>query len=724
MFSRRKGLFIAAAIAVLLGIFFIPVSYEHIVREGTDRFETHHALWGNRVKSVSEVATLPVRSVGLVLVNLRHAPSIAPASIRVVVDGRGEVAVLKAPLGRDDGFTWVTLPFGAVNAGDRYTIEVSSPDSLVDSPLGIRFDKTSKELALAVRDRVSLVGYVVRWTHEYPDVAHTFFTTLVGGVVLTILLMTIEVIPHRFQKRLWGVLLTMVFLGTIVIRIPLANSIDSAYGGDAFNYLLKSRALIDGQDPFAADPRKAPLYSFLVSPGLTYPFDAIIWERWVSMIAAAGSAVLVSLFLRYCKVPYSLSIAGGVLLAVNRDFQFESVQGLSNTLYAFLVLVSGYTFLIGRPYLVAVYSALATLTRYEGGLVAALLVPASYVVYQLPAKKIFQTIIPLVVLLGIPFMISPFSHSLGVRTLSDIQGDDGLYVAYSFEDFSTNFISFKHFFGRLWVLTPHIGKPFGALGLGIGVGAFGIFLRSRKLVPFLAVAPYILVVCVLAILARGASEQMAYLVQLFSFLVGIGIVVGVWKKPKQIIPILFMIIIQIIAITAILPKTRYYLPVIAFVAIALVGGATLFSFPKKSPRYTLGSLLLVCVIASFSYANAQQAMSGQVSEYNEKSAGQTVLLDAARYVKYGSGIVAVAEGSDLQMRTYLPKERVVIFPDHERDVAVQYEMLKKSDVIFVVDTTENPYFTKMIEAMPEHFREAATFTTRWADITSTLYRVY
>jgi hypothetical protein len=122
MFQGRKRFFIAIAGAMLLGIFFIPVSYERIIREGTDRFETHHALWGKRVKSVSEIATFPVRSVGLLLVNLRRASTLEPAYVRVLVDGKDEVANIKVPVKGDDGFTWVTLPWNAVSAGDRYTI--------------------------------------------------------------------------------------------------------------------------------------------------------------------------------------------------------------------------------------------------------------------------------------------------------------------------------------------------------------------------------------------------------------------------------------------------------------------------------------------------------------------------------------------------------------------------------------------------------------------------
>ncbi len=723
--KQRSLVYIAGIGVVLLcAIAFFPVSYTRIIREGTDRFDAHHALFGKRIKSITETAQSPLKSVGFVLVNLRHVDKDLSAHIRVLVDGRGEVAASDAVITSDDAFTWFDVPSDAVHAGERYTVEVSAPTVEQDTPVGLRFDRESKELALAVKERVSVWGYILRWKEAYPELAQKVFMTLFGGIVLTILLYVLElslVVPKKF---IWVGSLVLLFVCAIVIRIPLASSLDSAYGGDAFNYLLKSRALIDGEDPFAADFRKAPLYSLLAAPGLLPMFDAVTWERWVSMIAAAGTVVLIPLFLRRFTVPYSLAFAGGLLLAVNRDFQFESVQGLANTLYAFLVLLAAYMFLIGRSYLVAVFSALATLSRYEGAAVAAVLLPASWIVDRLKWKAVLRTLIPIMFLLAIPFVMSPFSHSLGVRTLSDIQSDDGLYIAYSFEDFGSNFKSFRAWFGRLWVLVEGIGKPFGWLVVGIGVVMLSKLLKRFSLEKIVPLIPYLLTVCFLAIVIRDSSEYTGYIVGLFAFLSGMGIAGAVGYNYKRSIPILLMTLVQIIAITAILPKTRYYLPIIPFLSLAIIGGIYFLIAGTYSRKKVVGALLFASILVSFVYVDARQSLSGQVSEYNEKSAGQTVLLSAARYMKHTSGIVAAADGSDLQFRTYLPKERVVIFPDSVRDVDTQYDMLKHSGVTFISDTTENPYFAKLVQEMPEKFQEVVVFSTKWSDISSRIYRVY
>ncbi len=717
-----RRFFLPVLVILLLGLQFIPVSYERIIREGTDRFETHHALWGKRVKTVSSTAEAPIRSVGLMLVNMRQAASVAPAHVSVSVANRGEIAAGEMSVVGDDTFAWFHLAPEVVASQEEYTIAVSAPRATQEFPVGVRFDEESTDLALIVREKVSMHEYALRWKAENPDISRTLIMMVFGGTLLAIFLFFLDVLftasdtikRSAWKNVLWICSLTLLFICTVAMRVPLANAVDSSYGGDAFNYLLKSRALIDGEDPFAADPRKAPLYSFLVSPGLADPFDAVTWERWVSMFAAAGAVVLVALFLRKVNVPHSLALAGGVLLAVNRDFQFESVQGLANTLYVFLILLSAYVFFIGRTYLVAVVTALATLTRYEGGAVAALLLPVSMFIEKHSIRRKLRALIPFSILLLIPFLMLPFSETLGVRTVSDIRGDEGLYVAYSMEDFSSNFIGFKHFFGRLWVLTPHIGKPFVALGFGVALGLAGAFIGARfglvqHIRPFI---PYGVIFFILAVVIRGAAEQADYLVQLFAFLAGVGVGTALWRFPKQSIPILLMILVQVIAITAILPKSRYYLPIVPFIALGITGGVYVFVTGTKSHRFVFGPLLCVCMIASFTYANAKDALIGQVSDYNEKSAGQTVLLNAARFMKHREGVLAAVEESDLQFRTYLFGDQLVIFPDHLRDIDAQYAKLKESEVSYISETTENPYFEKLI------------FAARWADVSSVLYRVY
>ncbi len=708
--SRNKGILLVLVSIVFLIIPFVPTRYYTVLREGTDAFETHHALYGKRVKSVSFIAQGAVRGVGLVFANLRHVPALSPVMVRV-----GAFAQEVRVNSEDDAFTWIRFNADIAKHGEAITIEVSAPMATQDNPVGVRFDKTDKQLAFGVIEIIPAWKQVVRWSMAHPELAQKVNTTVVWGVVLFVLLYVVDRASSTKRFPRTSLLpLVLLFFFTIAIRIPLSHSIDSAYGGDAFNYLLKSRAWIDGQDPFAADPRKAPLYSFLVLPGLANSFDAITFERWVSMLAAGGSAVLVVLFLRRFHLPYSFAIAGGALLAVNRDFQFESVQGLANTTFTFFVLLSGYLFVIGRSYALAVASGLSFLTRYEGAIGAAILLCATWFTPSISPLKRGRALIPLIILFAIPFVFFPITRSLGVRTVSDIKGDEGLYVAYSFNDFASNFIGFKHWFGRLWILTPHIGNPFLWLGIGVLVGIASRFINLRRLK---TIIPYILMSFFLMVVIHGATEQSDYIVGLFAMLTGVGIGAGLMRYPKQLVPIVCMLVMHAIFITAILPKDRYFLPLLPYIAIACIAGIYTISRGRIS-------LLLASFLVCFVYADAAQALPGQVSDYNEKSAGQTVLLNAARFVKYLNGVVAVADGRDLMLRAYLPGSRLIILPDSMRDTAEQLAMLREARVSFIVESVADPFFEKIILERPTDFEKIETFTSKWGDASARLYRLY
>ena len=722
----KKIVFIIASISLCLAIPFIPTTYDRVIYEGTDTFETHHALYGKREKTVSSVAISPLARIGLTLVNFRRAEHISPARVRVDVEGKGmvvenDITMQGVP---DDAVSWVRVPADAIKKGDRYTVTVSAPDALVTAPVGVRFAKETKELALVAGEGIPLWEYVARWQDARPELAHRAQALAVGGVVLMSILFLIEVLPKKIQQHAWSILLVVLAIGSIYIRLPLTESLESAYGGDAFNYLLKSKAWLDGYDPFAADPRKAPLYALAVMPGVAGLFDSIGFGRAISMASAAGISVLSALFLRKFGLPYSLALAGGILISVNRDLQFESIQVMSNTLYAFLILAAAYVFYVGRPYLLAVLASLATLTRYEGAAALGILVPASYFIQRLPWKRLLTTIIPIAVLISIPFIMSPFSGTLGVRTFSDIAGDDGLYVVYSFDDFANNAISFKRFFGKLWMFTPHTGKPFAGFVVGLLVGCVGMYVRKWKNSPLVAAIPYVLVGVMLYIVVRGATGHIKHFVELLCAFSGVGVAAAVWKDWKKSGAIFLMVLVQIIAITAILPKERYYLQIIPFVSMALVGGIFFLGGAMGIRKRIIGPLLCVCVVIALARVDEETALSGQISDYNEKSTAQTVLLRAARYMRGTSGIVGVPDGSDLQIRSYLPNSRLIMFTNALSTPELQYKKIQEAGISYIVHTKENPHFTELIEAYPDHFSEVQTFTTRWSDDTSTLYRVY
>lgn len=717
---------------LLLCLFaFLPATYERTIRDGTDEFNSHHALWGKRVKTVSDVAVSPIRDIGLILVNLKRVSSLASVMVQVKNEA-GEVVADKTvslPPSIDDEFTWFSFDSTIVQAGERYTVEVSAPEASSDAPVGVRFDATTKELALAIHERIPVWEKVVRWTQEHEKRFTVAWHMAVWGASLAALCLLLEYM-HR-KNALFGMACAFLFLVgvTLYIRIPVSNAIDSAYGGDAFNYLLKGNAWPQGADPFSADPRKAPLYSFLTVPGLFPSLDPILWARGISIVASMATVILACLFLMQMGVPLAIALGGGLLLSVNRDYQFESVQGLSNSLYAALIMAAAYLFLVGRRYAVSVVAGLATLTRYEGGAAAVVLLGSFLLPPYRKISSYVRDFFPFLFLSAIPLVLTPITGAVGVRTASDIAGDEGLYVAYSWEYLLPSIKAFKLFFGRLWILAPGVGDVFLAFGYGVLIGIVGVWFFKRYGHPRKMLVIFPLSICLALLFGAlwGDGSEIKVFIALLSGLTGLGAAAGMYMNPKRYLPVLLMVLLQTAVITAILPKNRYYLQIIPFIAIAIAGGIWVISGAKEASKASrIVAVLALSLVIAFVYGNVGESLSGQISDYNEKSAEQTVMVEAGRYVKRNiDGVVASsADSGDIQLRVYVEEDRLFMLPSSLDTPALQYEKLKAIDAVVIVETSWNPYFQDLMSQMPEKFEQVQVITTRHSSDTATIYRVY
>lgn len=711
--------------AILLA--FLPTSYERTIREGTDEFRAHHALYGKKEKHVVAIATSEIREVGLILVNLRRAPTIAPVRITVTPQtGAPIVQTRQLSASVDDEFTWFAVPSGSISRGQEFTVAVSSPDATLDAPIGVRFSVEDSQLALAVRERIHLWEQVARWGAAHPRRASDGFTIIGGAALAMALLFCVDIVSRTNRRYSIAITLLLLTILVLVTRVPISNSLESAFGGDAFNYLMKSRAWITGEDPFAADPRKAPLYPLIIAPGLLSFFDPVLWARGMSIIASLGTVLFVVLLLLRVGVSVPIAALSGALLAVNRDYQFESVQGLSNPLYGFLVVAAAYVFVCKKTFLVSVFAALATITRFEGALVAAILVPAGWLIHRIRVPVFVRSFVPLIVIGCMPLILYPFTGSIGFRTFSDVQSDEGLYLAYNWEYFEPSVKALRLIFGRLWILTEHVGNPLYAYEVGVCIGITGTLFFRRFARPrgALAIIPALLCVAMLSGVLLEFENQQKFFIWLFSFMAGAGLGSAVVFRPKIAIPLAVMIFLQVFLVTAILPKNRYYIQCIPFIAMSIGAAAWVMGGADKFGRLPRAlSIFFMSLLVLFVYQDAVRALSGHISDHNEKSAPQTVLLNAARSVRNFEGIIAVPENGDLIMRTYLPRERVVIMPDSLRTTDAQLALLHEKNVSYSINTTENPYFTRIIHEMPEKFEEVATFATKWGDDTASVYRV-
>lgn len=723
---RRIWIIVGCTTVFVLAAF-LPTTYETVIREGTDSFRTHHALYGNRVKSVSFVAPSSIRAIGLILVNLRRSTTLAPVTVTVTSEGGGGVTVSRtlAP-SVDDDFVWFDIPPGSIRGGQRVRVHASSPSATVANAVGIRFSDEDGELAIALRENIPAWKQLSRWAADNPRRFQRAMLIIVGGMVGTGLLALLDRISRSYKNGSIVAACLILVAMMLYTRVPLSKAVESAYGGDAFNYILKGHAWIVGDDPFAADFRKAPLYPFIVAPGLIQSLDPVLWARGISIVASIGTVLFVLLLLLGVGVSLPIALLSAALLAVNRDFQFESIQGLSNPLYACCVMAAAYAFVLKRPYIVSVAAALAAITRFEGVLVAAVLAPASWVLSRPRLSSMLRNMIPLIVIGGLPLVLFPFTGALGVRSISDLRSDEGLYLGYTWEYLLPSINALKGMFGRLWILQQSIGNPFLWFWGGAILGIIAIPLASRYVRQKNAIAVFPLAVCIPIIVSivTGFDGDMKFLIGLYSGLAGLGLGASLVTSPRVALPLVLVVFSQIAVVTAILPKNRYYLQVIPFVAMSIgvavwyVGGARVH---KRLPA--LCATFLMTMLVLFAYDNASVSLPGQVSDYNEKSVQQTVLLRAVRAVRVLGGIVGVPENGDLIARSYISLGRVVILPDSLRNIDAQYNLLQEKRVSYIIDTTDNPYFTKLIYERPVLFEKLGTYTTKWGDDTATIYRV-
>lgn len=717
------GASIFFGILIGVGVWFLPTRYTNVIREGTDHYSAHHVLYGNRVRSVSAVATSPVREVGLILVNMRRSPSLAPVQVSIVSGGKEPISLTRQLAASvDDDFIWFAH---SIEAGDDFRVEVTAPAADSEAPVGVRFSREDGQLALAVKESIPLWEQLSRWAIVNPKRVEKGLFVLGGGIGIALFLLCVDRLAKwRRKESVLFICLLLVWL-ILYTRIPLSHAVESAFGGDAFNYILKGHAWISGEDPFAADPRKAPLYSFLTAIGLIIPLDPILWARGISILASIGAVLLVVLLLIRVGVSLPIAALSGLLLAVNRDFQFESIQGLSNPLYTFWIMAAAYLFVCRKTYLVSVAAALAAATRFEGALVAAILVPAGWFVDRFRVSRVVRSLIPLVVIAGLPLILYPFTGASGVRSVSDLRSDEGLYIGYTWGYVLPSIKALKNIFGRLWILTEHIGNPFawflwGIVG-GLIIQSISKYVRPKSvltLIPCIGCMFFGISVLV------GFDGDMKFFIGLFSTLAGFGLGASLRAMPRISIPIVLMVFLQIVLVTAILPKNRYYLQAIPFIVLAMgvgmwaLAGAGKF---KKIPH--IASILCMSFMTMFVWWDARASLSGQVSDYNEKSAQQTVIVRAAREVRRLPGIVGVDDGMDLVMRSYLPRQRLVFFPASLSGVDAQLGLLQEKGITHIISRTENPYFTPLISKYPERFEQIATVTTKWGEDTAAIYRV-
>src|SRR3989338_2064604 len=715
----------------------MPVKYYRIVSEGTDVYEAHYVLYGDRTQKQVVQIEHELVGIGAIVVDFRRSQNMKLVAVTVkTLDGevmsRGEIILEQAA---DDSFVWTVLCDGVDRRGE-VVIEFKAPQAQVKNPMGLRFEKESGRVALGLVEKVTVAQRIVIWTKDHQERSFRVMLVVAGGSLVAFILSLASSQRNIFRLSVTTWLIIGLAIIALLVRLRTAVQVESVFGGDAFNYLIQSRAWLDGANPFAEEfRRKAPFLPLLLLPAWLGVIDPIVWGRIISIIAGVGAVVMLPRLLMFLQVPRQLAIGAGLLLAVNRNFWWESVHGLANTLYAALILGAVYAFMLQRKkygrYLVGVLVGLTTLTRWEGGAVAAVLLPAVWIWHRLNIKTIIYTGWPALALVAIPFVFWPITGETGMRTMSDIAGDGGLKLAYSWGDFVGNLKGLELFLGRNWILVEAVGEQLWWLAGGLSIGLILGFLHRNqfrfygRLVRFM---PYILLPILIVVLIESSRESYKYLTMVLTALTGIGWGATLVIKPKFSIPVGLMLIGQVLVITMILPKSRYYLQLIPFLCAGVIFGLWIIGDWRRSYVSRVGTVLLVGVFSMLIYLDSARAMPGTISGFNEKSGNHTVIIQASKYLLDLPGNVAVVERSDLPARVYLTLERTRIFPiewaENMEDLTDEeiYGWLKAFNIIYIIETTAQPVFD-IIELHPDDFEFMEKFSSGYTEEEAMVYKV-
>lgn len=540
-----------------------------------------------------------------------------------------------------------------------------------------------------------------------------------------------KVLQRLSDPRLrYGIPLFLIALLAIAIRAPYSTSIEGVFGGDAFNYLSKAADLVAGNDPFASDPRKAPLFSFLLLPGLSSP-DPLLWSRWVGIIAAGAAAGLLPHLAYRLGLPWLYALASGVLLAVNQEFIWEAPSGLANTVYTALIIATAIAFTYARArrglFAVALVGGLVPLTRYEGAVIPLTLLPAAWIRHRAPLTTILATVLTTLAIAGLPLVSYFLSGSSGIRAPRDLLTDEGLLLAYSREDLLHNVDLFAAFLRDSWVLEETSRVSVGLVWLA-GVGSAVLATLARWHVPkhtqrwlqYGATAALLCVVGIVLFTKSSAAHAVAGGIPIV--LGSIGIVELMKKRPYETGALTLAVALHTMAIILILPKSRYFLPLLPFWALTAAAGLALLLKWPKMKTFPLFPAATIAMLAVFFYHDATLTLQKRLEWYNGKAQDTAVMIAASKYIRQHEGRVAFRSHDEQPVRIYVPAQRQAVFRPTEPSALAEQEQafFHDNNITYLVERNRQPYW-ESVRVFPDQFELIQTFTSRHGESKVMIY---
>lgn len=553
------------------------------------------------------------------------------------------------------------------------------------------------------------------------------------GVILAGIIVVLTLNPSK-RKLLLAFALLSIF--AFALRTPYTHHIEGVFGGDAFNYYSKAKALVDGKDFFAADPRKGPMYSILLVPGL-WQRDPLLWSRLVGITAAVVAVVLTTLSARLLALSWPLAFGAGLLLAVNPEFIWEAPNGLANSLYAAGIIAACWAYLSyvstdAKKWLwwLAVFLGLTALTRYEGVLVAAVLLPAAFLHKPKEWRAVGTAVVLAAAIMAIPFISYVWSGVSGIRTIGDLESDHGLYIISSPEGVEANLSRAQGFFAGMWlqfeklqpVLPPYI------LGMVLAAGVAGILQAYRNQRSVLRTILLILILgSVMVFMAMknpfiGRNTLIAYSM----LAAGAGSILLIFTKYKKAMPLFLVALLQTIIIIFILPKSRYFIQVLPFISIAMAASLqALAGFDKSKVRKAL-AVLIITVFASNVLFSGFKTLSHRIEVYNTDASEKSVLLNALELLRNDHGRVAYfATTAEQPVAIYIQDNRRVPFrPEANNTPEKELAFLRENRVRYILARERELPHWQSIKQYPDAFERVHVFESIYGEDKVFVYEVF
>ncbi len=586
------------------------------------------------------------------------------------------------------------------------------------------------DIGFRLYDRVPAWQSVLIWgqvAHNWPP--SQIWRIVIGALVASGLLITSQLNNrHKHSRRVLAFAFIMLALAALMIRMPYLRTIEGVFGGDAFNYLSKASTMLAGQDPFAADPRKGPLYSLLLVPGF-FTADPLLWSRLISTTAAdmqgqlqgpeataaVAAVVILPLIGHRLKLSWGAALGAGILLAVNQDFIWESPNALSNTLYVALILASILIYLKANTLRLQIWLAVLLgftfLTRFEGILVAAVLLPALWWREKFSWPRALGILAVTLAIMALPQVSLLWSGQPGIRTIEDLQADDGLSLVYSLEDLATNTSEFYEFINSTW-LTPEKGYTTQfinialALGLIFGVGAAWLHARiGPPATPYLAVVAILTLGVIILFTVFRSSESRVFLIALPWFFISLGLAPFFRNRPFEAVVIFTLFAAQAAIITLILPKQRYFLPLLPLFSLWFIFGIDHLIRWSKAKSALFASFVVIGIFGGLLYADGYHSLLKRQEKYNVQAHEVNVMIKAVKYLRSQHGPIGFRTGPEPAIQTYLPASRRYFFGG---SAAAELAWLREKNIKYIVERNDDIIWHS-VRAYPDLFEHIHTF---------------